>query len=73
MCWTKNRQTLIAGILIFLSLVILTLLDQTIYANLGFKIAAIMQFIGISLMVYNMFIRKRIAFKKWREKKKSLK
>ncbi len=73
MCWTKNKLTLTAGILIFLSLLILTILDQTVYADLGFKIAAVMQFIGISLMLYNMFIRKRIAFKKWREKKKSLK
>lgn len=73
MCWTKNKLTLTAGILIFVSLLILTILDQTIYANIGFKIAAVLQFVGISLMLYNMFIRKRIAFRNWRDKKKNLK
>lgn len=73
MNWTKNKLILSSVVLIILSLIVLTILDQTIYVNLGFKIAAILQFVGIVLFSYNLFIQKRETFRKWREKKKDLK
>ncbi|MEG0285223.1 MAG: hypothetical protein RR494_04130 [Vagococcus sp.] len=70
MCWKGNKYNLTAGILIISSLIILTILDQTIYAQLGFKIAALMQFVGISLAVYNMIATKWRYYKSRKQAKK---
>lgn len=59
MCWNNNKQSIIASIMIFSSLMIFTIFNESTYASIAFTVASILQVSGILLMLHNMFIKKR--------------
>lgn len=59
MCWNNNKQSIIASMMIFSSLMIFTIFNKSTYASPAFTIASILQVSGILLMLHNMFIRKK--------------
>ncbi len=63
MCWNSNKQSIIASIMIFSSLMIFTIFNESSYASTAFTVASILQVSGILLMLHNMFIRKKCTIK----------
>ena len=59
MCWNNNKQSIIASIMIFSSLMIFTIFNESTYPSTAFTVASILQVSGILLMLHNMFIRKK--------------
>ena len=63
MCWNNNKQSIIASIMIFSSLMIFTIFNESTYTSTAFTVASILQVSGILLMLHNMFIRKKCTIK----------